>query len=118
MHRVKFCLMAMLVISLIVFVFCSESDDNSEDNLPNSKNMKFIDVPGGTFMMGSEDGDDDERPVHAVTLDSFKISKYEVTADQYFEYLKASGKVNDPSPKDDEGNILTLDVVKLNKSVS
>jgi serine/threonine protein kinase len=36
-------------------------------------------VPGGTFQMGSTDGDPDERPVHSVTLNSFWIDKYEIT---------------------------------------
>ncbi len=34
-------------------------------------------------MMGSEDGDDDERPVHEVTLDVFWIDRTEVTNSQY-----------------------------------
>ena len=36
-----------------------------------------------SFMMGSEDGDDDERPVHEVTLDVFWIDRTEVTNSQY-----------------------------------
>jgi len=44
-------------------------------------------VPGGSFMMGSEDGGDDELPVHQVTLDGFWIGKCEVTNEQYAEFL-------------------------------
>jgi formylglycine-generating enzyme required for sulfatase activity len=40
-------------------------------------------VPGGTFEMGSTEGNDNEQPVHSVTLDSFWIDKYEVTNAQY-----------------------------------
>jgi len=38
-------------------------------------------VMGGTFNMGDgrDEGDSDEKPVHAVTLSSFYICKYEVT---------------------------------------
>jgi serine/threonine protein kinase len=36
-------------------------------------------VPAGEFTMGSEDGGDDERPVHQVYLDAFYMDKYEVT---------------------------------------
>jgi formylglycine-generating enzyme required for sulfatase activity/low affinity Fe/Cu permease len=48
----------------------------------------MIDVTGGTFRMGGteEQGDDcdnDERPVHEVTLSSFKIGKYPVTQKQW-----------------------------------
>lgn len=36
-------------------------------------------VPSGTFKMGSDNGDSDEKPVHSVTLDSFWIDRTEVT---------------------------------------
>lgn len=38
-------------------------------------------VSGGSFMMGSDDSDAafDEKPVHRVTLSSYRIGKYEVT---------------------------------------
>ena len=32
-------------------------------------------IPAGTFLMGSEDGDPDERPIHSVTLDKFWIAE-------------------------------------------
>lgn len=41
--------------------------------------MEMIFVEGGTFMMGSNDGDADETPIHQVTVDSFLIGKYQVT---------------------------------------
>ena len=41
-------------------------------------------VPAGCFMMGSEDGDDDERPVEEQCIEEpFWIDKYEVTNAQY-----------------------------------
>ncbi len=40
-------------------------------------------VEGGTFQMGSDSGDEDEKPVHAVTLSSFYMGKYEVTQAQW-----------------------------------
>ena len=40
-------------------------------------------VEGGTFMMGSETGDVDEKPAHEVTLSSYYVSKYEVTQALY-----------------------------------
>lgn len=43
----------------------------------NSKEMVL--VQGGTFMMGSNDGGLDEKPVHRVTVGSFLIGKYQVT---------------------------------------
>jgi len=44
-------------------------------------------VEGGTFRMGSTGGDDDEEPVHSVTVSSFYLSKYEVTQGLWKEVM-------------------------------
>ena len=33
-------------------------------------------IPAGRFLMGSEAGQDNERPVHSVSLDSFQLGVY------------------------------------------
>lgn len=43
----------------------------------------FVYVKGGTFMMGSNNGDADEKPIHSVTVSDFYICKYEVTQELY-----------------------------------
>jgi formylglycine-generating enzyme required for sulfatase activity len=43
----------------------------------------MVSVPGGTFMMGSVDGNADERPVHSVTLSAYCIDKTEVAVVDY-----------------------------------
>ncbi len=45
----------------------------------NSVSFKMVGVQGGTFQMGSNDGDDDEMPIHSVTLSSYYIGQTEVT---------------------------------------
>jgi len=54
--------------------------------------LVFVDVPAGTFEMGDHDGvgRPAERPVHAVTLDGFQMSKYETTNAQYAQFLNAA----------------------------
>jgi formylglycine-generating enzyme required for sulfatase activity len=49
-------------------------------------------VPAGPFIMGSLEGDDDERPPHTVTLPAFYIDKYEVTHERYARFLQATGR--------------------------
>jgi sulfatase modifying factor 1 len=44
---------------------------------------EMVFVEGGTFKMGSSDGDDCEKPIHQVTVDTFSIGRYEVTFKQY-----------------------------------
>jgi formylglycine-generating enzyme required for sulfatase activity len=52
-------------------------------------------VPAGEFIMGSEEGDKDEQPVHTVYLDAFYIDKYEVTHAQYRACVEA-GACDEP----------------------
>jgi formylglycine-generating enzyme required for sulfatase activity len=44
-------------------------------------------IEGGTFKMGRDDGDPDEKPSHSVTVESFYLDKYEVTNKQYKEFV-------------------------------
>lgn len=41
--------------------------------------MTFVTIPAGSFVMGSNDGDSNEKPVHKVTLSSFQMMTTEVT---------------------------------------
>lgn len=43
----------------------------------------FVEIPAGTFLMGSDQGGADETPVHKVTLPAFKLGKTEVTFTLY-----------------------------------
>ena len=52
---------------------------------------EMITVPRGAFMMGSDDGDDDERPAHMVHVDEFLIGLQPVTNDEYARFVRATG---------------------------
>ena len=41
--------------------------------------VPMVFVKGGSYQMGSNNGEDDEKPIHSVRLDDFYIGKYEVT---------------------------------------
>jgi hypothetical protein len=49
--------------------------------------MVMVYVLGGEFLMGSEDGDSDEQPVHNVTVDDFWIDRTEVSNAQFAAFL-------------------------------
>lgn len=61
-------------------------------------------LAGGTFAMGSDQGNPDEQPVHSVTVDGFWIDKTEVTNDQFDQFVHATGYVTvaerKPDPRD------------------
>ena len=48
-------------------------------------------IPSGRFMMGSNEGDERERPVHPVTVGSFAIGRHEVTRVEFAAFLEATG---------------------------
>ncbi|MBN1307512.1 MAG: SUMF1/EgtB/PvdO family nonheme iron enzyme [Chitinispirillaceae bacterium] len=49
-------------------------------------------VPGGWFRMGSEKGEVDEKPVHRVWVDSFRIDRFPVTNAQYDVFVNETGR--------------------------
>jgi len=50
----------------------------------NSIGMEFVLIPAGSFQMGSDNGRDDEKPVHKVEIkEAFYLGKTEVTQKQY-----------------------------------
>lgn len=68
------------------------SDNKLNFSQPAEVNTKALDeirnsmvlIPAGTFMMGSNNGDGDEKPVRSVTISNpFYMGKYEVTQGQW-----------------------------------
>jgi serine/threonine-protein kinase len=62
--------------------------------------MVMVYVPAGEFEMGSTEGEDNEKPVHTVALDSFWIDQTEVTNGQYRRCVEA----RDCSPPAESGS--------------
>ena len=52
--------------------------------------FKMVFVKGGTFQMGSYSGDDDEKPVHSVTISDFYMGEFEVTQALWQEVMGTS----------------------------
>ena len=78
----------------------SAAKRKAKQRLPFEPEMVVI--PGGRFRMGCVSGrgcNDDERPVHEVRVESFEISKYEVTFEEYDRFTNATGRER----ADDEG---------------
>ncbi|MFH1377559.1 MAG: SUMF1/EgtB/PvdO family nonheme iron enzyme, partial [Planctomycetota bacterium] len=50
--------------------------------------LELVLIPAGEFMMGSDDGEDDEKPVHKVIISKpFYMGKFEVTQEQYEQVM-------------------------------
>jgi sulfatase modifying factor 1 len=65
---------------------------------------KLVRIPDGWFSMGSDVGQDNERPIHRVWIDSFHLAVYQVTNSEYKRYLRASGSTPPPCWTDPDFN--------------
>ncbi|MEK7435090.1 MAG: SUMF1/EgtB/PvdO family nonheme iron enzyme [Cyanobacteriota bacterium] len=55
----------------------------SKPKIVDDSSLKMIKIEGGSFDMGNNTGENDEKPVHKITLNSFYIAKYETTQKEY-----------------------------------
>jgi len=67
--------------------------------IPGADGASMVLIPAGEFMMGSEDGHDDERPIHRVSLGAFYVDRYEVTNARYAAFLNKWGREADENGK-------------------
>ncbi|HTW58059.1 MAG TPA: SUMF1/EgtB/PvdO family nonheme iron enzyme [Terriglobales bacterium] len=56
----------------------------------------LVRIPEGCFLMGSESGQDCERPVHRVWTDAFQLAATQVTNAEYSRFLRATSAVPPP----------------------
>lgn len=99
----KFPYLAILgAAAIVVSVFLLMKKRTGDEVVIQSKlvaneifnSIEWIEIPAGEFQMGDNQGlgSDDELPVHTVYLDSYKISKYEITYKQFNDYAATSGQ--------------------------
>src|ERR1051326_2689651 len=55
----------------------------------------IVHIPAGSFFMGSDAGQECERPIHRVTVDAFGLAATQVTNRDYAEFLNATKR---PAP--------------------
>lgn len=51
---------------------------------------QMILIPEGSFLMGSREGPDNEKPLHSVLVDGYWIGKYPVTNREYRTFVQAT----------------------------
>ncbi len=78
----------------------TDGDDSGTDSdtTTGEYDITWVSVPGGTFEMGCSPNDDHcysgENPRHSVNVPGFKMTKYEVTNEQYASFLNERGNNN------------------------
>jgi eukaryotic-like serine/threonine-protein kinase len=83
----------VVIPTLTLTVFASETSTPASLEMPSStplplvmkdkSNKEMILIPAGEFIMGSDNGDPNEKPSHIVYLDTYYIDKTEVTNAEY-----------------------------------
>jgi formylglycine-generating enzyme required for sulfatase activity len=73
----------------------------------------LVAIPAGWFSMGSESGQDNERPVHRVWVDEFLLAACQVTNADYGRFLRAMAALpppfgNDPNFNHDEQPVVAV----------
>jgi formylglycine-generating enzyme required for sulfatase activity len=73
-----------VIVGVTVFLLLKKKSSPGDYDT-KTLGIEWIDIPAGEFAMGDSfaDGSSDELPVHTVTLTPYKVSKYEITFDQY-----------------------------------
>jgi sulfatase modifying factor 1 len=74
------------------------------ENLIQKPVIEWVEIPAGTFMMGSPSNEAERKAnetQHQVTLSAFKISKYEITFEQYDLFCEATGREKPQKPPGD-----------------
>ena len=66
-----------------------------ETTRPRFPMPEMVEIPAGRFRMGCVSGrscESNEKPVHSVRIESFEMSKYEVTFEEYDAFTDATGR--------------------------
>ncbi len=60
-------------------------------SFPAQQEGIMVEIPAGEFILGSNNGGYNERPQHVYILDTYWIDRYEVTYQQYMEFVETAG---------------------------
>jgi formylglycine-generating enzyme required for sulfatase activity len=60
------------------------------NKVSSSGDIEMVWVEGGSYLMGSNESQEDEKPVHEVNLKGFYMGKYEVTRGQFRKFMEAT----------------------------
>lgn len=63
----------------------------------------MVEIPGGSFIFGSDKGEPDEAPAQEMELPAFEIDMFEVTNADFRAFVEATGYVTDAEARGDRG---------------
>lgn len=78
----------MKLLPGIFLTICLVGSAGSAD-MPGA--IEIVPIPGGAFEMGSNSGNEDEKPVHQVAIKAFHLGRTEVTVGQWRVFVEETG---------------------------
>ncbi|MFC2104475.1 SUMF1/EgtB/PvdO family nonheme iron enzyme [Bacteroidota bacterium] len=94
------------------FELPKEEKDTQSESINESEEIEFVFVKGGSFEMGDvfNEGLEDEKPIHNVTVTDFYMSTTEITFAQYDQFCMETGKELPPDRGVGRGNQPVMNV--------
>jgi formylglycine-generating enzyme required for sulfatase activity len=90
----------ILLIGVLVLAGCDKHEAAAPPaikTITTPTGIEMVLIPAGSFMMGSDSGDDDEKPAHKVTVTGLYMDRYEVTQKAYQSLMGTNpSKFTDP----------------------
>lgn len=86
----------LLLLCAILLNACAESSQEERTTFDHS-----VVIPAGCFVMGSNEAYAASKPAHRVYLSAYVIDRFEVTHQEYAEYVEATGNY----PRAWQGNL-------------
>lgn len=87
---------ALLLVAILIAVAVTNSKRTPRSLETKTRNPDtppgMVYIAGGDFMMGSNAGDEYERPAHRVTVAPFFLDVTEVTCEDYLKFLTATAR--------------------------
>jgi formylglycine-generating enzyme len=83
-------LMIFGIFSMLAYSCKKDNDNNDDDPQDTASITSVVQIPAGTFTMGSPESEVNRsanETLHQVTLSAFKMSKYEITNEQFAAFL-------------------------------
>lgn len=69
---------------------------------PAGVDTPMVEIPAGSFQMGSNAGAPDSRPAHQVNVTAFMLDQFEVTNEDFRTFVQATGHQTDPEKAGDK----------------
>ncbi|CAM3947753.1 formylglycine-generating enzyme family protein [Pseudoalteromonas byunsanensis] len=87
MRKIPLTAMSVLSCSILVstFAHCGNKINSTYIEPP------MVAIPSGDFLMGNDQGRDNEKPQHKVQIKAFQMAKYEVTIAEFRKFVEQTG---------------------------